>query len=69
MFKLKKIKKFIIAWENNTCPCIEKCKKEGKYNKKYNHFPNILKDCPKRCLEDDWDYLDNIRTILNIKGD
>lgn len=62
MFKKKKIEKVINAWKKGTCPYIEKCKKDGKYNKKHEGF--ILEDCPKRCFEDDYDYLTDIECIL-----
>ena len=66
MSKLKRIKAYIEAWKNDTCPHIEQCKKEGKYNKKQEGFD--LLDCPKRCLEDDWDYLENISCIIGGKS-
>ena len=62
MRKIVEVRKIVKAWKENTCPYIEKCKKERKFNKKHDGF--ILKDCPQRCFEDDLDYLENISCIL-----
>lgn len=53
--KYKEILKTVDAWHDNTCPYIEKCKKEGKYE---------INKCPKKCLEDDYDYMENIYCII-----
>ena len=60
--KLKKIRLLVEAWKDNKCPYEKKCKKEGKYNKIYDG--RILPDCPKRCFEDDYDYLFEISYLV-----